>query len=246
MPRDKDLKRLVRARMQKTGEAYTAARAQVLRKPRAPKRTGTSTVAAAAATAAAEPARATQPAPKDYAAIAGMSDAAIKEKTGCDWALWVHALDTARAYELSHREIAKLVKEKWNTPSWWTQMVTVGYERIKGLRERGQQRSGEFTMNRSRTFGVDVETLYDAWADGRRRRRWMGETGVKVRSATAPKSMRLQLPDGGIVVVGFWPKGSGKSSVAIEQARLPDRATSERVKQLWSERLDALRGELER
>ena len=34
MPRNKDLKRLVRARMQKTGEAYTAARAQIVAKPR--------------------------------------------------------------------------------------------------------------------------------------------------------------------------------------------------------------------
>ena len=32
MPRDKDLKRLVRTRMKKTGEAYTAARAQILKK----------------------------------------------------------------------------------------------------------------------------------------------------------------------------------------------------------------------
>ena len=32
MPRDKDLKRLVRARMTKTGESYTAARAQITRK----------------------------------------------------------------------------------------------------------------------------------------------------------------------------------------------------------------------
>ena len=189
MPRQKDLKRLVRARMEKTGEAYTAARAQVLRKPRAPRRT-----ASAADAARAAPATVTHREPKDFAAIAGMSDAAIKEKTGCDWALWVQALDYARASELSHREIAKLVKERYDTPSWWTQMVTVGYERIKGLRERGQRRSGEFTMNRSRTFGVDVETLYDAWADGRRRRRWMGETGVKVRTSTAPKSMRLFSP----------------------------------------------------
>src|SRR5215218_2944556 len=34
MPRQKDLKRLVRARTQKTGEAYTAARAQIVRKQR--------------------------------------------------------------------------------------------------------------------------------------------------------------------------------------------------------------------
>ena len=32
MPRNKDLKRLVRARMRKTGEDYTAARARILEK----------------------------------------------------------------------------------------------------------------------------------------------------------------------------------------------------------------------
>jgi hypothetical protein len=239
MPRQKDLKRLVRARMQKTGEAYTAARAQLLRKPKTQKHPD------AAAVAPAAPITITHPEPKDYAAIAGMSDAAIKEKTGCTWELWVKALDHSRAYELSHREIAKLVKEKWDTPSWWTQMVTVGYERIKGLRERGQQRSGTFTMTRSRTFDVDVTRLYDAWADGRRRKRWLRESGVKVRTASAPKSIRLQMPDGAIVAVGFTAKGKDKSAVALEQARLPDRETADRLKQRWSERLDGLREALE-
>jgi hypothetical protein len=32
MPRDKDLKRLVRTRMQKTGESYTTARARIVSK----------------------------------------------------------------------------------------------------------------------------------------------------------------------------------------------------------------------
>ena len=243
MPRQKDLKRLVRARMQKTGEAYTAARAQVLRKPRTSKR---SDVDATLAAASAAPLTAAQPEPKHYAAIAGMSDDAIKEKTGCNWELWVKALDYKRAYELSHREIAKLVKEKWDTPMWWTQMVTVGYERIKGLRARGQGRDGDYTMTRSRTFGVDVETLYESWADGRRRKRWLDETGVKVRTATASKSLRLQMPDGAIVAIGFASKGKDKSSVALEQARLPDRETAEALKQRWSERLDALGEALER
>ena len=34
MTQNKDLKRLVRARMKKTGEAYTAARAQIMKKGR--------------------------------------------------------------------------------------------------------------------------------------------------------------------------------------------------------------------
>jgi hypothetical protein len=62
-----------------------------------------------------------------------------------------------------------------------------------------------------------------------------------VRTATAPKSIRLGLADGGILAVGFLPKGKGKSSVAVSQAKLPDRETAERLKVYWSERLDALR-----
>ena len=62
MPRNKDLKRLVRARMKKTGEAYTTARTQTIKKHDKP-RTSTTRVAR-------------QP---DFAALAGKSDAVMKE-----------------------------------------------------------------------------------------------------------------------------------------------------------------------
>ncbi|HEV7992524.1 MAG TPA: hypothetical protein VGP25_11910 [Gemmatimonadaceae bacterium] len=231
MPRDKDLKRLVRARMTKTGEAYTAARAHVVRAPR--KSNAVDGALASTTTIA-------QPAPADYPALAGMSDDAIRDATGCTWERWVKALDAHGAAELSHRDIAALITEKYEIPAWWTQMVAVGYERIRGLRARGQQRNGTFGMTRSRTFPVDVTTLFDAWADARTRRRWLGERGAKVRTATSPRSMRLQMADGAIVAVGFAAKGKGKSSVAVEQAKLPDRAAADRLKQIWSARLDAL------
>ncbi len=67
MPRDKDLKRLVRARMTKTGESYTAARAQVTRKAKPAQPT--------------VPPPVVEPAP-NFAELAGMSDEAVKEKTG--------------------------------------------------------------------------------------------------------------------------------------------------------------------
>ena len=69
---------------------------------------------------------------------------------------------------------------------------------------------------------------------------------MKVRTATAPKSLRLQMPDGAIIAVGFSSKGKDKSAVALEQARLPDREAAEALKQRWSERLDALEESLER
>src|SRR5438477_1292774 len=228
MPRNKDFKRLVRARMNKTGEAYTSARAQILKKSRAKR---TSRVAAVASDSVRK---------QDYAAAAGMSDAAIKAKTGCNWERWVKTLDQFGAEKMSHRDIAAMVSKTWKVDSWWSQTVTVGYERIKGLRARGQRRDGSYEATKSRTFDVPVETLFDAWADKTLRDRWLGDTNVKVRTATAPKSIRLGLADGTIVAVGFLPKGKSKSSVALSQMKLPDKETASRLKQYWSEQLDVL------
>jgi uncharacterized protein YndB with AHSA1/START domain len=221
MPRDKDLKRLVRTRMRKTGEAYTAARAQLLKKSKS------STLVPAG----------------DYAALAGMNDDVIRAKTGCTWQRWVSALDHYGAAKLTHREIAQLIREKYDTPSWWTQTVAVGYERIKGLRARGQSREGTFAAAKSRTFAVPVETLFNAWHDARIRGQWLPEDGVRIRTATAPKSIRLGWSDGSIIAVGFTSKGESKSAVALEHARLDDRDAAHRVKAYWTERLSAL-GEL--
>ena len=233
MPTNKDLKRLVRARMRKTGEAYTAARAQIIRKPK-------STTVSSATTGTAARVTSTLATPREYAELAGMSDSKIKEKTGCTWERWVRALDYHGAQTMSHREIAELVRKKYKTPSWWTQTVTVGYERIKGLRARGQRRDGTYEASKSRTFNVPAKKLFDAWADEGIRRRWLNGEQVRVRTATAPRSMRLDWTDGSIIAIGFAAKGRDKSSVAVQHTKLPDRATADRLRKYWADRLDAL------
>ncbi len=211
MPTQKDLKRLVRTRMQKTGESYTAARLQLVRKV--------------------EP-------PPDYAAIAGMSDASVSKKTGRTWAEWLRVLDAAGSAEKPHREIAAYVVSL-GTPSWWSQMVTVGYERIRGLRERGQQRAGSYQASKSRTFPVPLERLFKAFADARTRRRWL-PVKITVRSTTPPKRMRIVWDDGAQVQIGFFSKGESKSYVAIQHEKLPDKAAADAMKKTWSEFFDRL------
>jgi hypothetical protein len=169
-----------------------------------------------------------------------MSDAAIKEKTGCAWDRWVYALDRLGADKMSHRDIAAIVRDKYKVGPWWSQTVTVGYERIKGLRARGQRRDGSYEATKSRTFNAPVAKLFKAWEDARLRRRWLNEPKVKVRTATAPKTMRLDWTDGSILEVGFTAKGRAKSSVAVAHTKLADRETADRLKAEWSERLDAL------
>jgi hypothetical protein len=227
MTTNKDFKRLVRGRMLKTGESYTAARAILIKTGRADRQTS-------------GPTAKTPVAKTDYAKLAGRSDEVVKANTGCDWDRWVKALDHVKAYEWSHRDIARYVHEKYKVPGWWTQTVTVGYERIKGLRAIGQRRDGGYEANKSRTYPVPLARLYRGFSDKRNRAKWLPGVDLAVRTATKDKSMRITWPDGTSVVVGFLSKGSGKSAVQVQHGKLPDKTATDKVKAFWGERLDAL------
>ena len=224
MPTNKDFKRLVRARMTRTGESYTAARAQFIRHSATP---------------------ASSASPADFPRLAGMSDAAVKAKTGCTWERWVWALDRVKADSWPHREIAKYIHGKYKVSSWWSQTVTVGYERIRGLRAIGQRRDGGFEANKSRTFPVPVSRLYRAFNDRRARSRWIDGVNLTVRTATRDRSLRITWPDGTSVQAMFYPKGASRSQVQIQHGRLADRRMADSLKRYWGERLDALEELLE-
>jgi hypothetical protein len=233
MPSQKDLKRLVRARMQKTGESYTSARANLVRTRSASPRHKVSRTQGLEASS-------TAPSIPDYAAMAGMSDAAVKAKTGCDWAGWVWALDQSGAESMSHRAIAQMVHDTWKVPDWWSQTVTVGYERIKGLREIGQRRSGDYEANRSKTFPVPMTQLFQAFASARTRNRWLDGARPVVRKATAGKSIRMTWDDGTSVEVWFVSKGAAKSTAQVAHRKLATREDVDARKVYWGERLGAL------
>lgn len=219
MTRNKDFKMLVRARMARTGESYAAARAQLAEAPPPPE-------------------------PDEYADLAGMSDEAVSRSTGRTWAEWKQALDAVDAHTLDHAGIAALVGERWpESGPWWAQTVTVGYERIRGLRVLGQKSTGDFAASKSKTFPVPVSTLYAACADEDRRTAWMGETTV-VRTANTDRSLRLTWPDGTIVALWFTDKGPDKSSVSVQHEKLESKDRREHEKVRWGERLGRLKGQL--
>jgi hypothetical protein len=225
MPANKDFKRLVRTRMRKTSEAYTTARAHFLKhRPQQ-----------------ATPAAAPRPA-QSFEQLAGMKDATIKAKTGCDWERWVWVLDHAGAPDWSHRAIADHVRRVYKTPMWWTQAVTVGYERIKGLRAVGQRRNGQYEAGKSKTLAAPTARVYRAFRDARTRRKWLGAVDLTVRTAIPNKSMRITWPDGTNVEWYFVSKGEAKCQVAVQHGKLPDREAADRMKTWWAERL----GELDR
>src|SRR3954452_206193 len=135
MTRQRSFKRLVRSRMEKTGESYTAARASLLTAPE-PKANGKPTLAT--------------------------SDENIRTRTGRGWEEWFDVLDEWGAAVKTHKEIARWVATQLDIEplGWNAQAITVSYERARGGREVGERSDGSFTATISKTVAVPVEQLF--------------------------------------------------------------------------------------
>jgi hypothetical protein len=135
MTESKSFKRRVRERMSKTGESYTAARTHVAEKRDRTKAAG-----------------------ERLADTSGdrISEAKLVEATGKGWDEWFGILDRWGATDHPHIEIARYLADEQGAPMWWTQSITVEYERARDARE--------VPAARRRVRGVVVE-------DDRRTRR---------------------------------------------------------------------------
>lgn len=220
MTTQKSFKRLVRTRMEKTGESYTAARAMLL--------------------TAEKPSAAEEP-------VLATSDQAIRARTGRGWEEWFDLLDEWGAAERPHREIARWVAAQLGIEplAWAAQAVTISYERARGLRAVGEHPDG-FAITASKTVAAPVERLYDAFADASLRERWLPAGELRERTASRPKSARFDWGDGATRVnVTFTAKGDAKSTATVEHARLADAEQAERMKALWRQSLAALASQLD-
>jgi hypothetical protein len=221
MTTQRSFKRLVRSRMDKTGESYTAARAMLL--------SGEERGAA-----------------EEPPLLA--SDERILDRTGRGWEEWFDLLDDWGATERPHREIARWVADQLGIGPlvWDAQAITSSYERARGLRAVGETEQG-FAASTSRTVAVPVEQLFDAVVDESQRRSWLPDGELNERTATRPRSARFDWGDGSSrVIVAFDKKGDEKSTMALQHVRLPDGQEAERMKAYWRERVSALKEELER
>jgi hypothetical protein len=220
MTRQKTFKRRVRERMAKTGESYTAARRMLIANGARPE----------APVADFEP-----PVPEER----------VVEATGRGWAGWFGLLDEWGAPRRTHTEMARWLRDEHGVAGWYSQAITVAYERARGLRAPGEKADG-FAVGASRTVAVPVARLFDAFVDEATRERWLPGADMRTRTATAPKSARYDWEDGTTrVIVGFEDAGAAKSRVFISHERLPDAETAGEMKAWWRERLSALKAELE-
>jgi uncharacterized protein DUF4287 len=234
MPTQKTFKRRVRARMTKTGESFTAARRQLLLKTAEP-----------GDPAPSRPATAEPVAPVIDDADLLTSDESMRRRTGRGHAEWFALLDDWGATEHRHTEIARWLGEQHGVPSWWTQNITVAYERARGLRARHQMRDG-YSISVTKTVGAEPARALAAFTDLATRERWLPDAPMRRRPTRASLAARFDWSDPtSRVVVGVVPKGPGRATVAVSHERIEDAATADGLKAFWRERLTGLKALLE-
>jgi hypothetical protein len=113
MTRHSSFKRVVRSRMEKTGESYTAARAVLL---------------------AAE-----GQLPTDGPALAVWEEV-LRARTGRGWEEWFDLLDESGAAELPRAEAMAWLADEHGVEGWTAQAVRITYQRARGLRAVGGAR----------------------------------------------------------------------------------------------------------
>lgn len=173
-----------------------------------------------------------------------MSNAAVKAKTGKDWQEWFSILDATGAQQMDHKGIVALLSEQHGIGPWWRQMLAVGYEQARGMREKHQKGSG-YEISVSRTMAVPVATLYQAWQDERVRSRWLPKTNLVIRKATSNKSLRITWADGKTGLdVNFYPAGRAKGRIVVQHNKLPDSKAAAHMKTYWQSALGRLKGVL--
>lgn len=225
MTTQKTFKQRVRARSAKTGESYTAARAQLLRKADAPP-------------------PAPVPAP-DSIALTGVSDEAMTRATGRRIGEWLEILDAWGATEHKHAEIARWLVDEHGIPGWWAQSVTVGYERARGMRAMYQEPGG-FSVSASKTIAALPERISDAFTEAELRARWLPDAPIRERTSNRGRSARFDWDDPpSRVGYNLFPKGGEKTQLGLAHEKLPDAETAERFKLMWRERLRVLKELLE-
>jgi hypothetical protein len=225
MTTQKSFKARIRARMRKTGESYATARRHLLTEvERTP-------VAA--------------PAP-DVAMTRKVSDSSLRQRTGRGWQEWFALLDAWGATGHSHTDTARWLMTEHRIDNWSAQSVTVGYQQARGMRVPGQQSSGAFAASVARTVAVPVDRLFKAFADEPVREEWLPGAELRVRTATASRSLRADWGDGGTrIAVGFTAKGDNKAEVAVLHEKLADGDAVADMKAYWRERLSTLKQLLE-
>ena len=217
--------------MATTGERYTAARRALL---------------AGASGGSAGGGGAPGPRARQWVSQPEMSDESMEARTGRghnEWADIIEAWADETGGDLSdHTAVAAYLLENFDElDGWWAQAVTVGYERITGLRLPYQRADGSFSCSKSRTVAIGADALRKMLSSEEHRADLFPDQATELRSKPETKALRIAIgPEGAAAIFTIDAVADGRAKVAVQHERLPTYDSVEEWKFYWSDWFDAI------
>jgi len=215
MTRQESFKVRVRARMEKTGERYMAARRVLLEQAANAQRRRT------------------------WASEPEVSDDRVRAATGRSWDDWVDVLEAWPGADDGHPAIAAHLAAEHGLDGWWSQQVTGGFERITGRRLPFERPDGTFTAGRSKTVEVPAADLRAALLDDEARGDLFPGESTELLSEPSAKAIRISLGPG-VAHFSVEDTGDGRARVSVSHRRLPAYEDVEVWQFYWVDWLAAL------
>lgn len=220
MTSNERFKKQVRARMAKTGEKYGAARRALLARRL-------------------DPPAGVEHDGRLWANPPEVPDESVREHTGRSWNDWCDVIDSSETAVEGHRAVARWLGDEQGLDGWWSQAVTIGWERITGRRVPGQLSDGTFAANKSRTMVGEAGALRALIVDDTSRSDLFHGTETELRSKPTTKVLRLGM-EVGIALVSIDDRGDGRVRVGVQHTGLRDIEAREN----WGDYWDAWLGDL--
>lgn len=247
MTQSAKLKTVIRARAAKTGESYTAARRHVLAARPRPALVLVPPPVVKPPVVEAAPARAPR-VPRGE-----LSNQTAIKSTGHDLEYWFKVLD--KFGTKNHTKAADYLYSEHKVKAWHGQMITVTWERARGLRQENQSCTGTFQVSVSRAIAAPVERIVDFINDAKSRKAWLKTASPAMARAledafAAGKSMELKKPGyarmrykwlSSVVELRLTGTTGGKSSLVADSSDLPDADAVTIRREAFSHALDRLR-----
>jgi hypothetical protein len=170
-------------------------------------------------------------------------DEALRAATGKGWSEWLAVLDAAGAAtkHFDHQRVWDLAMQSLpETAGWWGQMISVGYERVRGLREKHESCSGEFQATLSKTLPVPLFAAFAAWADESLRGEWLDAPDLSFTKLNAGKNIRARWPNGVLLDIRFNATGPDKCQVVVDTMKLDDAESVRQAKAFWQAQFERL------
>lgn len=217
MTKHENFKKRVRARMAKTGERYGAARRSLV--DDTDDDVGDAT--------------------RHWVNEPEFTDDVIREHTGRGWDEWRDLIESWPGHRDGHTAVAAYITGEYGLNSWWSQAVTVSWERISGRRVVNQRADGTFEASKTRTVRIDHALLRAALYDDEGRADLFPGLATEMRSKPTTKVPRVAFAEG-VALFTLTSLDDGRVRVNVSHGKLSSPDVVEHWKAYWAEWLTAL------